>query len=219
MILTFLANSPVIAGVVGLLVLFSITSWTIFLGKGWQLARSKAASARFLDVFWKAEGEERRTRLAHQTGPLSVVWQEFQHELARTPSNPKPPRFFDQPTAEERHIRYLRAVAEDQANRLEKGLPFLATTASTTPFIGLFGTVWGIMDAFGQIAQAESSALSVVAPGISEALVTTALGLAVAIPAVVAYNALLQEARRQATEIDRFVDDVLPLVRRHFDAS
>jgi biopolymer transport protein TolQ len=98
-------------------------------------------------------------------------------------------------------------------------VPFLATTASITPFIGLFGTVWGIMDAFQGIGLTGSASLAAVAPGISEALVTTAAGLAAAIPAVVGYNLLLARARRLGARIDRFVPQFLILAESQLDAA
>ena len=98
--------------------------------------------------------------------------------------------------------------------RLERYLPFLATTASVTPFIGLFGTVWGVITAFHGIGQQGSASLAVVAPGISEALIATAAGLGAAIPAVIGYNLYLNRVRHWATEMDGFILDLLNLLSR-----
>jgi len=110
--------------------------------------------------------------------------------------------------------RAMRRAAALEIARLERYLPFLATTASATPFIGLFGTVWGIMASFHGIGQQGSANLAVVAPGISEALIATAAGLAAAIPAVIAYNYFVNRVKHWATEMEGFTMDLLNLVAR-----
>ena len=110
--------------------------------------------------------------------------------------------------------RSLRKTSIDQSNRLERALSFLATTGNTTPFIGLFGTVWGIMEAFRGIGLKGSASLAVVAPGISEALIATAAGLAAAIPAVVAFNYFNNRVMLLRSEMDSFVSDFLSIVER-----
>ena len=112
--------------------------------------------------------------------------------------------------------RTLKRTAIDQSNRLERALSFLATTGNTTPFIGLFGTVWGIMESFRGIGMKGSANLAVVAPGISEALIATAAGLGAAIPAVVAFNYFNQKVIGLRAEMDTFTSDFLSLVGRHF---
>ena len=108
----------------------------------------------------------------------------------------------------------MRKTSIDQSNRLERALSFLATTGNTTPFIGLFGTVWGIMESFRGIGLKGSASLAVVAPGISEALIATAAGLAAAIPAVVAFNYFNNRAMLLRSEMDSFVSDFLSIVER-----
>ena len=115
--------------------------------------------------------------------------------------------------------RRVEEAAGAQADMLDRNLGLLATTGSVAPFIGLFGTVWGIMDAFQGIGLSGSASLAAVAPGISEALVTTAAGLAAAIPAVVGYNVLLARARRLGSRIDRFVPQFLSQAEAQLDAT
>ena len=115
--------------------------------------------------------------------------------------------------------RALTQAATAEQTRLEKYLGFLATTGSTAPFIGLFGTVWGIMDAFRQIGLRGSANLATVAPGISEALIATAFGLIAAIPAVIAYNYYLGRVNLIATEMDNFSSEFLNIVETHFDGD
>jgi biopolymer transport protein TolQ len=112
--------------------------------------------------------------------------------------------------------RTLKRVAGTEMTRLERTLTFLATTGNATPFIGLFGTVWGIMDAFRQIGFRGSTSLAVVAPGISEALIATAAGLFAAIPAVIAYNYFLNKLRILSAQMDNFSAEFLNIVERHF---
>ena len=110
----------------------------------------------------------------------------------------------------------MRRAANQERTRLEKSLTFLATVASTAPFIGLFGTVWGIMHSFLGLSAAKSSSIQAVAPGISEALVATAMGLAAAIPALVAYNHFAGRTRLISIEMDNFVSEFLNISDRHF---
>ncbi len=112
--------------------------------------------------------------------------------------------------------RSIRKAVETEVSDLESRLPILATTGSTGPFIGLFGTVWGIMGSFQQIGRTGSASLAAVAPGISEALITTAIGLAAAIPAVVLYNYFVSQIRRQEISLNNFSADFLNIVKRNF---
>ncbi len=112
--------------------------------------------------------------------------------------------------------RSIRKAVESEISNLESRLPVLATTGSTGPFIGLFGTVWGIMSSFQQIGRTGSASLAAVAPGISEALITTAIGLAAAIPAVVIYNYFISQTRRQEVSLNNFSSDFLNIVKRNF---
>jgi biopolymer transport protein TolQ len=144
-----------------------------------------------------------------------------QHQRALQEGNPRGGAFEDEieePTSPhevtEDVQRTLARVAAEEVTRLERALTFLATTGSTTPFIGLFGTVWGVMGAFQGIGLRGSTSISVVAPGIAEALIATAAGLAAAVPAVIAYNYYVNRVRAAATQMDSFADEFMGIVRR-----
>jgi len=198
------------------LVYFSVVSWTIIFFKLRVIHRATRDSDRFLDFFWS----KKRFDLIHQgagdfsASPLVVLFQEGYQELARGQKRSEGDEGF--PAAElgraESVARALRRATTSETHRLEKFLTFLATTGSTAPFIGLFGTVWGIMDAFRNIGQSGSASLAVVAPGISEALVATAIGLVAAIPAVVAYNHFVNKVNVLTGEMDNFAQEFLNIV-------
>lgn len=220
MIQTLLAMSPVILLVLAILVFFSVVSWTIIIYKVLLIAKINKVTKAFIDYFW----ETREFALISQnldrfpSCPVAELFDECYRET----------RYFLEPkhasadgaakdtdlSAIENISRSLRKASAQQVEKLEKDVAFLATTASATPFIGLFGTVWGIMNAFQNIGQAGSTSLAIVAPGISEALATTAIGLAVAIPAVIGYNYLQGKMRRIIGDIDGFSLDFLNLVQK-----
>jgi len=198
------------------LVYFSVVSWTIIFFKLRVIHRATRDSDLFLDFFWS----KKRFDHIHQgaaefaASPLVVLFREGYQELARGQRRQDGDDGF--PAAElnraESVARALRRATTQETHRLEKFLTFLATTGSTAPFIGLFGTVWGIMDAFHNIGQSGSASLAVVAPGISEALVATAIGLVAAIPAVVAYNHFVNKVNVLTGEMDNFAQEFLNIV-------
>jgi biopolymer transport protein TolQ len=214
-ILKLIADSGALVKIVLLLLLgFSVLSWAVILERYRALRRAETATEAFLA---ELDGERRlsdlRDRAARfRTSPLVPIFSAAFKELTSAVSEGVsrfrgsaaiPPEARDQILARVR--RRLEESAAAEADRLDRHLGFLATTGSVTPFIGLFGTVWGIMNAFQAIGVTGSANLAAVAPGISEALVTTAAGLAAAIPAVIGYNLLLARARRLGSRIDRFV--------------
>jgi biopolymer transport protein TolQ len=212
---------PVATGVLVLLILFSLVSWAIIIFKGLALRRAYAQSRTFLDVFRKSSkfSEVNSVCMQLQASPLVGVFQAGYHEVNQQvrPSGAKdapPPR----PTVRslESLSRALVRAATVESTRLERRITFLATTASVTPFVGLFGTVWGIMNAFRDIGMAGSANLAVVAPGISEALITTAAGLAAAIPAAFFYNFYTSRIKVLSAMIDDFALEFLNIVERHF---
>ncbi|MFK7898337.1 MAG: MotA/TolQ/ExbB proton channel family protein [Myxococcota bacterium] len=170
------------------LVLFSITSLTIIVTKWWELRAADQDSEAFLEVYRREGFSEAYDAARHlDRSPLSVVFLTTGDELQGARNRNAADRSRDQLLQElERSIAWTGA---GQMRRLERGMPFLATTGSTTPFIGLFGTVVGIIAAFQSIGEAGQASLAVVGPGIAEALVATAVGLLAAIPATIAYNA------------------------------
>ena len=193
----FLNADPVVKGVLLLLLAASVWSWAVIIDKLWRLgtasrtARGHEARAAAARSARELLATERRGDAGDPAGlMLSVGW-------AESTTEPKP----DNETASERRDRIERAMRlalNAELRRLEVRLPFLATLGSAAPFIGLFGTVWGIMRSFEGIAAAHNTSLAVVAPGIAEALFATAMGLAAAIPAVVAYNKITVDLGRFA---------------------
>jgi biopolymer transport protein TolQ len=229
-IVSLIAVSPPIAKLVLLiLALFSIASWSIILYKLWTFRRSERQSATFLDVFRRSNKFSEVQAVCRSLGdsPLVGLFQsgytELTAQLRQTPpadagagSNPRPPA--GRPTIKSLPAvdRALLRASVVEVNKLERRIPFLATTASITPFIGLFGTVWGIMVSFQGIAQTGSTNLGAVAPGIAQALVATAAGLFAAIPAVYFYNHLTQRVKLFASEMDDFAMEFLNIAERNF---
>jgi len=217
----FLATGWVAKVVLVILVIFSLASWSVILAKWRELASARRASDRFLSVFRKASrlNEVAEVVPTHRSSPLAAIFQAGYTELEAIikamrrsdgPENSSKLRTID---GVERSLE--RAVGAEQ-ERLQRALPLLATTASATPFIGLFGTVWGIMNTFHAIGATGSTSIITVAPGIAEALINTAAGLLAAIPAVVAYNHLLAKVRHQKRRMDDFSLEFLNLVERNF---
>jgi biopolymer transport protein TolQ len=204
------------------LFLFSIISWTIIFMKWRLLRRGKDETDFFLDLFW--ESTEFSTLYDECDNllfsPVAHLFRSGYSELKKISKIQAHPESKDrdlsmQPVFDNVE-RTLKRTAIDQSNRMERALSFLATTGNTTPFIGLFGTVWGIMESFRSIGLKGSANLAVVAPGISEALIATAAGLGAAIPAVVAFNYFNQKVIGLRAEMDTFASDFLSLVGRHF---
>ena len=209
-----------------LLLLFSIISWTIILIKIRVIGRAFKESAGFIDFFWKSRDLSNAFARAKQLNysPLARVFRVGYLELKKvsqtgTAATTKTTAAGEQSmgfgfAGTENIKRALRRAINTEMTRLTLTVPFLATTGNTAPFIGLFGTVWGIMNAFQAIGQRGSANLAVVAPGISEALIATAAGLAVAIPAVIAFNYFTQRIRVIETELQSFSADFLNIVER-----
>jgi len=208
--------------VIVVLVIMALGSWFISGTKLVRLAQAKSASLKFLGVFWnKDDGNtwngKRLEAIYAQVGsldasPLARVFRAGYVELAKITSGDRPVDKDDLDNVE----RSLKRAAANEMTMLEDLLPFLATTGSVGPFIGLFGTVWGIMSAFLAIGNQANASLDVVAPGIAEALIATAIGLVAAIPAVMAYNYFVRRIRVLESETDAFASDYLNIVRRHF---
>ena len=213
---------PVATGVLVLLVLFSLVSWAIIIFKGLALRRAYAHSRTFLDVFRKSSKFSEVNSVCAQlaASPLVGVFQAGYHEVNQQvrPAGAKDAAPAARPTVRslESLSRALVRAATVESTRLDRRITFLATTASVTPFVGLFGTVWGIMNAFRDIGMAGSASLAVVAPGISEALITTAMGLAAAIPAAFFYNFFQSRIKVLTAMMDDFALEFLNIVERHF---
>ena len=220
-ILALVWNSgPIAKGVLVVLMVFSIVSWALIVEKAFQFRRVRRQTLEFLRVFREA----RRTSIVHtaarrlRQSPLAQLYSAAYQEVSGIPEVlDKVLDDFDEGLNGDRLEavnRALRRASALEVARLEHYLPFLATTASATPFIGLFGTVWGVMAAFHGIGAQGSASLAVVAPGISEALIATAAGLGAAIPAVIGYNYFVNRVKHWAVEMEGFTMDLLNVLSR-----
>jgi biopolymer transport protein TolQ len=228
-IIGLIAESTLVSkAVLLILVLFSIASWSIILYKELMFQRSARQSATFLDVFRRSNkfSEVQAVCRSLRESPLVGLFQAGYTELTaqlRQGQGAAEPGAGHQGADPKPVLKSLGAVDRAllrasvvEVNKLERRVPFLATTASITPFIGLFGTVWGIMIAFQGIGETGSTNLGVVAPGIAEALVATAAGLFAAIPAVYFYNHLTHRVKLFASEMDDFAMEFLNIAERNF---
>jgi len=216
----FAVTGPVVIAVLVILGLFSIISVGIIFFKFRQVYRANSQSEKFLDFFWKVKKFDAiNAQLDRFTdSPLAVLFSEGFSELKRLmekgDEREDPEVISTDLGGIENISRALRRATTSEITRLEKYLTFLATTGSTAPFIGLFGTVWGIMTAFKGIGETGSASLAVVAPGIAEALVATAVGLVAAIPAVMGYNHFQHKIKVLISEMDSFTTEYLNIVQR-----
>jgi biopolymer transport protein TolQ len=224
-----ISNAGFVVQIVLLLLLFfSVTSWAIILIKSRYIKRAFKQSSEFTEFFWKSRDLSNAFAKAKQLhgSPLARIFRIGYVELKKT-SQFSGPSGSSSPAASSESLpfntkfagidnvkRALRRAINTEMTRMTQMVPFLATTGNTTPFIGLFGTVWGIMNSFSGIGQRGSASLAVVAPGISEALVATAAGLAAAIPAVIAFNYFMNKIRIVETELQSFSADFLNIIER-----
>jgi biopolymer transport protein TolQ len=222
-----IANASLTAkSVLLILLLFSAISWAVIFYKTWQFRRAERQSEMFLQVFRKSTkfSEVQSISASVAASPLVGIFQAGYAELnmqlrrGQPDGEPRPQAGAARPTLKslESVDRALLRATTVEVGRLEKRVPFLATTASITPFIGLFGTVWGIMVAFANIGAEGSTSLSVVAPGIAEALITTAAGLFAAIPAVYFYNEFTNRVKEFSSQMDDFALEFLNISERNF---
>lgn len=195
----------------------SVLCWAIAISKYQQLRAMTEGNEPFLKLFWKAASLEELHKKAEDYSKSSNVarvfiagFTELQKLAGQKSGNSL------QLSGSDNLERSLRKAIDQELSAMEYRLTILATTGSTGPFIGLFGTVWGIMNSFHKIGATGSASLAVVAPGISEALFTTAVGLAAAIPAVVLYNNLISRIRAQENELNNFSTDFLNIAKRNF---
>jgi len=220
---------PVVQFVMLLLLFFSIMSWAIILIKYRYIRRAYKESADFTDFFWKSRDLSNAFAKAKQLpgSPVARIFRIGYVELKKLSQSAAPAsQAVNQPagsknmsldarfTGTDNIKRALRRAITTEMTRMSQMVPFLATTGNTAPFIGLFGTVWGIMHSFAGIGQKGSANLAVVAPGISEALVATAAGLAAAIPAVIAFNYFRSKISVVESELQSFSADFLNIVER-----
>jgi biopolymer transport protein TolQ len=223
--LTLLEQTGWVArAVLGILLVLSVFSWAIILQKSRLFGRIEPQTKKFLQMFRAGRGlpDPNTLRAGADGTPLVVVYQAGYRELeAQLGGGSSRPGAVATPTK----VRNAHAVgvemqvaAGEEVRRLEKWMPWLATTGSVSPFIGLFGTVWGVMDAFSGLGDAGSASLRAVAPGIAEALITTAAGLFAAIPAVIAYNYYVGGIRALAARMDSFASEFVAKIETLYSA-
>lgn len=216
------ASGPVGIGVLLLLLGASAVSWAIIVKKWLQIRRAQAASVKFLETFWQSKRLDAIYQAAESlsASPISQVFRAGYVELSKVTAQKgkegEPAGMQDELGGFENVERALKRAASSEVTQLEALIPFLGTTASAAPFVGLFGTVWGIMRAFHDIYRMGNANLATVARPISEALIATAVGLFAAIPAVVAYNYFVSKIRVLDIEMTNFSNDFLNIVKRHF---
>jgi biopolymer transport protein ExbB len=209
----FLNAGPVVQAVMLGLVLASVMAWTVCLAKAWELAVERRRLARELALLRRAGGLDAAWPLLDgRVGPTGRLLADVREELDLAVGMPDP-----RGLAERIRLRLRRRVA-GEAREIGQGIGVLASIGSTAPFVGLMGTVWGIMNSFIGIAESQVTHLAVIAPGIAEALLATALGLFAAIPAVVIYNALARGVARYNDGLRTLCTQVLLLVERELDA-
>jgi biopolymer transport protein TolQ len=221
---TFFAQSgPMAKAILGLLVVFSLGSWAIMIGKVFQYRRADKQTDKFLEAFHRSQRFSEVNAQAGKLGssPLVGIFQagyaEIDSQIKNAPEPERPGekrayRITSLPALQ----RTLARASGVEMRALARWLPFLATTAAASPFIGLFGTVWGIMVAFRDIGLSGSTSIVAVAPGIAEALINTAAGLGAAIPALIGYNYFGQRVRGIRARLDDFILEFLNLAERNF---
>jgi biopolymer transport protein TolQ len=195
----FLRADFVVKSVIIILIAASIYSWALIFEKQRLFKKIEKSTDNFEEKFWKSKSAENFYNNLSNTNkdPLTNIFQSAMVELIKTKSKSSSVQ-----TA--RVSRVLEISVDKEINLIEKHFTFLATVGSTAPFIGLFGTVWGIMNSFQSIAISRNTSLAIVAPGIAEALFATALGLLAAVPAVVAYNKFTSDSRKYSGRIENF---------------
>ena len=201
----FLRADIVVKSVIIILIACSVYSWAVIIEKFRLFKKINLSSEEFENKFWNSKSAETfyNSLPSKVDDPMAVVFQEAMESLLKkkTKSN----------LSEKMNI-FLEVGIEKQMSKIDKGFTFLATVGSTAPFIGLFGTVWGIMNSFQSIAISRNTSLAIVAPGIAEALFATALGLLAAIPAVVAYNKFNTESNRYSQKLENFSKRFLTII-------
>ena len=203
----FLRADFVVKSVILILIASSIFSWALILDKYRLFKRIDKSTKLFEDKFWKSKSAETFYKnLPDKTDdPLAQVFKSTMEELMKTRSK-------SSAVQSARVQRVVEVSIDRQSKDIEKNFTYLATVGSTAPFIGLFGTVWGIMNSFQSIAISRNTSLAIVAPGIAEALFATALGLLAAIPAVIAYNKFNSDSQRYLSRVDNFCKRFLSIV-------
>lgn len=213
-----LQASPVVMGVMLLLAFFSIASWYVIFYKYFYLRRAFSETEAFIEQFWRSKRLDSVYQTAQnlKRSPVSQLFKAGYVELGKLKNAAEKEERGEWLGDLQNIERALERAQTSELTQIESMIPFLATTGSAAPFVGLFGTVWGIMNSFRNIGAKGAANLATVAPGIAEALVATAIGLVAAIPAVMAYNYFLRRVKVLVAEMDTFSSDFLNIVKRHF---
>jgi biopolymer transport protein TolQ len=216
----FIQADPIVKGVMAMLVLASVWSWTIIFSKRSTLKKLNRKANIFEDSFWSGEPLDKIYQRVKNSkhDPLLQTFSAGMEEWQAGVAGGIPSRESMQASLRQRVERAMSVAIGREMNALERGMTFLASVGSTAPFIGLFGTVWGIINSFSAIASTNNTSLAVVAPGIAEALFATALGLVAAIPAVIAYNVFSTGLNRYADRLEAFTDEFTAILSRHLDS-
>ena len=215
----FLQADIIVKTVMLLLLIASFWSWAVIFDKVMRLRRLKRDAQSFEESFWSGGSlDDLFDRVGNRpTDPMSAIFAAAMREWRRSAAK----GLIGSPTMraslQDRIERVMNVTVGREMERLEKFMPYLATVGSTAPFVGLFGTVWGIMNSFTSIAASKNTSLAVVAPGIAEALFATALGLVAAIPAVIAYNKLSTDFGRYAGRLEAFANEFSAILSRQLD--
>jgi len=201
----FLRADIIVKSVIILLIACSIYSWAIIIEKVKFFKKINILAEEFEEKFWRSKSAETfyNNLPSNEEDPMTSLFKESMQGLLKSKSKTN---------LNEKMSGILEVGIEKQLSKIEKGFTFLATVGSTAPFIGLFGTVWGIMNSFQSIAISRNTSLAIVAPGIAEALFATALGLLAAIPAVVAYNRFNNDSRKYAQKLESFSKRFLSII-------
>jgi biopolymer transport protein TolQ len=215
----FLQSDSIVKLVLLILLLASFWSWAVIFDKVLRIRRLRQAAASFEETFWSGGSlDDLYDRVGQRPAdPMSAVFAAAMREWRRSASKGLLGTPGMRSSLQQRIERVMNVTVGREMDRVERFMTFLATVGSTAPFVGLFGTVWGIMNSFQAIAASKNTTLAVVAPGIAEALFATALGLVAAIPAVIAYNKLSNDFGRYAGRLEAFASEFSAILSRQLD--
>lgn len=216
----FLAADPIVKIVMGMLLVASVICWAIIFDKTFKMRSLRRRASDFEEAFWSGGSlEDLYDRMGnHPEDPMSAVFASAMREWRRSAARGLTARGNEiRASLRQRIDQVMALTVSREMEALEKRMTFLASVGSTAPFIGLFGTVWGIMNSFQSIAASKNTSLAVVAPGIAEALFATALGLVAAIPAVIFYNKISSDLGKYATRLEGFASEFGSILSRQLD--
>jgi biopolymer transport protein TolQ len=215
----FLQSDSIVKLVLLILLVASFWSWAVIFDKALRLRRLQQAAASFEETFWSGGSlDDLYDRVGQRpVDPMSAVFAAAMREWRRSAAKGLLGTAVVRASLQQRIERVMNVTVGREMDRVERFMSFLATVGSTAPFVGLFGTVWGIMNSFQSIAASKNTSLAVVAPGIAEALFATALGLVAAIPAVIAYNKLSTDFGRYAGRLEAFATEFSAILSRQLD--